>query len=314
MLLLAEFDRASVEPLALMSAIWKLLPRYRGHMQHDAHEFLRSLLEQVNSELLTLKPNNLPDVCAGVTVVSDLFGGKLQSSVECRVCRAKSKKIDPFLGKHKQQYWTLSCKMFNWIVHLFVCRLIFGHSVCGSKEQRRRNVEGEHAWGVSRQLHGARGARRQREVFLRQLLQATTIHQETLHPHSTKGRCPSAHFIAFEPHTSQISFTSLQRCYVCIWSASDGIALIELKSTISSSFLCKISMSTNMFSIRLCAFSTDFIAAHFVKTYKEAISYHRERPALKTCLSRTIWLLQSCITAQGAQAKLTNFHEYYVWS
>ena len=102
MLLMQDWERASVEPNALMSAIWKLLPRFRGYQQHDAHEFMRSLLEQVNSELLALKPSNgcQGNCDANSTIVNELFGGKLQSCVECQVCFSKSKKIDPFLGNY----------------------------------------------------------------------------------------------------------------------------------------------------------------------------------------------------------------------
>lgn len=63
----------------------------RGYQQQDAHEFLRYLLDKLNDELCqTLSANS--------SIVSDVFGGVLQSDVSCLICLKESQKLDPILG------------------------------------------------------------------------------------------------------------------------------------------------------------------------------------------------------------------------
>ena len=76
---------------------------FRGYQQQDAHEFMRYLLDRLHSELLTLLPypnSTSPYICpkGKSTIVTAIFGGILQSEVNCLVCGMESRKHDPFLG------------------------------------------------------------------------------------------------------------------------------------------------------------------------------------------------------------------------
>lgn len=89
------------------------MPQFKGYHQHDAHEFLRYMLDRLHTELQTV-PNSLPPtaptnskmknyVCPpspvkkGTSFVTNVFGGTLLSEVRCLVCGQESKKHDPFL-------------------------------------------------------------------------------------------------------------------------------------------------------------------------------------------------------------------------
>lgn len=80
-------------PDSLFSVIWKLVPRFRGYQQQDAHEFMRYLLDKLHSELAESAnmSNRKP------TIVSQIFGGILQSDVTCLECHTESRKLDPIL-------------------------------------------------------------------------------------------------------------------------------------------------------------------------------------------------------------------------
>lgn len=83
-------------------------PYFNGFRQHDAHEFLRVILEQMHLELKKcripekmekwlIEESGTAPVVAGFTVISRLFEGALQSTVECLQCRNSSVKHDPFM-------------------------------------------------------------------------------------------------------------------------------------------------------------------------------------------------------------------------
>lgn len=83
----------AISPDALFSVVWKLVPRFRGYQQHDAHEFMHYLLDHVHTELL--QTNIFSN--GQSTIVSGIFGGELQSEVTCLKCGTVSKKQEPFL-------------------------------------------------------------------------------------------------------------------------------------------------------------------------------------------------------------------------
>ncbi|XP_060603431.1 ubiquitin carboxyl-terminal hydrolase 3-like [Ruditapes philippinarum] len=99
-----EGGKSAISPESLLHVIWKLVPRFRGYQQQDAHEFMRYLLDRLHTELLALLPytatnNNSPFIGpkGKSTIVTAIFGGLLQSEVNCLICGVESKKHDPFL-------------------------------------------------------------------------------------------------------------------------------------------------------------------------------------------------------------------------
>ena len=102
-------EKSAISPESLFQAIWKVVPRFRGYQQQDAHEFLRYMLDRLHTELLLLLPGRFrsldrtEDVVKAASLVkspsmvTSVFGGTLQSEVTCLSCRTTSKKHDPFL-------------------------------------------------------------------------------------------------------------------------------------------------------------------------------------------------------------------------
>merc|ERR1719154_411170 len=81
-----------ISPEALFHVIWKVVPRFRGYQQQDAHEFLRYMLDRLHTELLLLLPgkfrnDRVEEVLRGAplaksnSLVTSVFGGTLQSEV-----------------------------------------------------------------------------------------------------------------------------------------------------------------------------------------------------------------------------------------
>lgn len=129
-------SKGAISPECLFLVIWKVVPQFRGHRQHDAHEFLRYMLDRLHTELqqvsfpvvdtsssgsggslhkpsegggggggiggVKLNPYNVPALSHLHTkgrnsIVTNVFGGILQSEVRCLICGMESKKHDPFL-------------------------------------------------------------------------------------------------------------------------------------------------------------------------------------------------------------------------
>lgn len=96
----------AISPECLFLVIWKVVPQFRGHRQHDAHEFLRYMLDRLHTELqyvtipsdpntaspksttkdwngsesLTSEPNSTSFRNRN-SIVTKVFGGTLQSEV-----------------------------------------------------------------------------------------------------------------------------------------------------------------------------------------------------------------------------------------
>lgn len=101
-------EKSAISPDSLFEAIWKVVPRFRGYQQQDAHEFLRYMLDRLHTELLQLLPayrvaqqswkdELRPPKAQSQSLVTSVFGGTLQSCVTCLTCQTTSKKHDPFL-------------------------------------------------------------------------------------------------------------------------------------------------------------------------------------------------------------------------
>ncbi|XP_074597690.1 ubiquitin carboxyl-terminal hydrolase 3-like [Brevipalpus obovatus] len=106
LVLLCKGSKSAISPESLFSVIWKVVPRFRGYRQQDAHEFLRYMLDRLHTELLGTLPypnytHNPMNIYFGPTkkstIVTAIFGGVLQNEVTCLVCGTESKKHDPFL-------------------------------------------------------------------------------------------------------------------------------------------------------------------------------------------------------------------------
>ena len=96
---------AIVTPLAVLHAVWKLIPSFLGYSQHDAQEFLCEVLERLQSELEGDCPINFQspiadDVIHPKDILPNVFEGKFVSEVMCHNCRNVSKCCE--------QFWDLS--------------------------------------------------------------------------------------------------------------------------------------------------------------------------------------------------------------
>lgn len=108
----------AISPECLFLVIWKVVPQFRGHRQHDAHEFLRYMLDRLHTELQYVKlpptelnfdtPKHTKDwngsestVCESnssshrnrSSVVTNIFGGTLQSEVSIQHAKMPLKHI-----------------------------------------------------------------------------------------------------------------------------------------------------------------------------------------------------------------------------
>ncbi|XP_072938041.1 ubiquitin carboxyl-terminal hydrolase 3-like [Epargyreus clarus] len=95
-------SKGAISPECLFLVIWKVVPRFRGYQQQDAHEFLRYMLDRLHTELQQLLPperaeSSFVPRAPSASIVTAVFGGTLQSEVRCLACGAQSRKLDPFL-------------------------------------------------------------------------------------------------------------------------------------------------------------------------------------------------------------------------
>merc|ERR1719370_2450847 len=81
-------EKSAISPDSLFQAIWKVVPRFRGYQQQDAHEFLRYMLDRLHTELLQLLPGAKPH---------QTWLDELRPPRRVPNSQTLSKKHDPFL-------------------------------------------------------------------------------------------------------------------------------------------------------------------------------------------------------------------------
>ena len=112
-----------VTPYALLDALWRFVPRFRGYVQQDAQEFFSYLLDRINTELTeAMKKINKPfavpvplrsssssnaaaaaaasassSLPANQSIVNQVFEGQFVSEVACTKCKNVTRRFEAFL-------------------------------------------------------------------------------------------------------------------------------------------------------------------------------------------------------------------------
>eukprot|EP00123_Amoebidium_parasiticum_P011150 comp20537_c0_seq1/m.26334 comp20537_c0_seq1/g.26334 ORF comp20537_c0_seq1/g.26334 comp20537_c0_seq1/m.26334 type:complete len:625 (-) comp20537_c0_seq1:127-2001(-) len=97
-----------VTPHAMLHAVWRLIPSFRGYMQQDAQEFMCQLLDGLQDELTKLPAPDVwsmynpheprpPHYASSSNIINATFGGTLMSNVRCHRCKALSTTTELFL-------------------------------------------------------------------------------------------------------------------------------------------------------------------------------------------------------------------------
>ncbi|KAL3821306.1 hypothetical protein ACJIZ3_007211 [Penstemon smallii] len=103
-----SIEAVSDSPLRINSCLRIYAEHFRTGRQEDAHEFLRYVIDACHNTCLRLKKLHQQRRTNGVanggdiggtgeTVVQEIFGGALQSQVECLSCGAESIKVDEIM-------------------------------------------------------------------------------------------------------------------------------------------------------------------------------------------------------------------------
>ena len=101
----------SVDPYYLKRQVGIAAPRFSDYNQHDAHEFMRFLLNELHEEINRAREEGrkspadnetLEEACArhltwDDSKISQLFSGMLRSDVCCSVCSNQSTAYIPFM-------------------------------------------------------------------------------------------------------------------------------------------------------------------------------------------------------------------------
>ena len=107
----STFYNGPIAPYQLKREVSIVTPMFSGYRQHDAHEFLRFLLDELHDEINRVSVDGrkspadnetLREACARHLTwedsrISELFGGMLRSEVRCSVCSDKSIVYIPFM-------------------------------------------------------------------------------------------------------------------------------------------------------------------------------------------------------------------------
>jgi ubiquitin C-terminal hydrolase len=87
---------AVVTPYSLQASVWKFVPKFNNYQQQDAQEFLVYLLERLHEELTQIPNSPFKTLSAPSSIITDIFQGKLQSSVKCLDCGNTSVTYESF--------------------------------------------------------------------------------------------------------------------------------------------------------------------------------------------------------------------------
>lgn len=87
----------AIAPKNIVLNLKHISKMFRIGRQEDSHEFIRYVVEGMQQSCLHGLDKKLDPRIAETTVIHRIFGGYLQSSVECSDCKFKSNTFDPFL-------------------------------------------------------------------------------------------------------------------------------------------------------------------------------------------------------------------------
>ena len=82
----ASSSQSHVAPHALLTALRRANPMFRGLQQQDSQEFLRCILDQCHENLVVARGSD------GRSIISDVFSGILRSQITCFKCKKTSVK------------------------------------------------------------------------------------------------------------------------------------------------------------------------------------------------------------------------------
>ncbi|GFO50709.1 ubiquitin carboxyl-terminal hydrolase 44-like [Plakobranchus ocellatus] len=107
---------AQVSPHGFLQAVWRAIPAFKGHLQHDAQEFLCELLDKMSKEI-----ENLPQ-CRGLeNVIDQSFRGEFVSQVTCQRCSNVSCRYEPFLDvslEFPRRFQSTSAQIYRNMCHI----------------------------------------------------------------------------------------------------------------------------------------------------------------------------------------------------
>lgn len=97
-----------VTPYALLDALWRFVPHFRGYVQQDAQEFFSYLLDRINTELTEAMKNIVkpfaapgpvaePSVGQQSSIVNQIFEGMFVSEVACSKCKNVTRRSETFV-------------------------------------------------------------------------------------------------------------------------------------------------------------------------------------------------------------------------